>query len=185
MISRSDGGFSQRERVGREQRSSPMSGRQPQASFKAGIEPEPIEVVAVRVAAARSPTRSPRTSPSGAIPRTSLTRSLMYYAPACWRGAAFPPSTPLSEESRPPSNAAVSFLRETDGRRKLGWLSSVMAGYARSTLCSENPEAAQKEECQQRLCFSWPKEEERGKHSSQAKCSEEINRLFCSGKVAL
>jgi hypothetical protein len=27
------------------------------------------------------------------------------------------------------SNAAGIFLRETDGRRKLGWLSSVMAGY--------------------------------------------------------
>jgi hypothetical protein len=26
-------------------------------------------------------------------------------------------------------NAAGIFLRETDGRRKLGWLSSVMAGY--------------------------------------------------------
>ena len=101
MISRSDCAFSQREMVGCEQRSSLMSGRRPQASFKAGIEPEPIEVVAVRVAAARSPTRSPRTSPSGAIPRTSLTRSLMYYAPAGWRGAAFPPSTPLSEENGP------------------------------------------------------------------------------------
>ena len=77
MISRSDGAFSQREMVG-EQRSWLMSGRRPQASFKAGIEPEPIEVVAVRVAAARSPTRSPRTSPSGAIPRTSLTRSPIY-----------------------------------------------------------------------------------------------------------
>lgn len=98
MISRSDGAFSQREMVGCEQRS---SGRRPQASFKAGIEPEPNEVVAVRVAAARSPTRSPRTSPSGAIPRTSLTRSPIYYAPACWRCAGFPRSTPLSEESPP------------------------------------------------------------------------------------
>ena len=31
--------------------------------------------------------------------------------------------TPLSEDSRPPSNAAVTFLRETDGRLKLSWLS--------------------------------------------------------------
>ena len=57
MISRSDCAFSQR----CEQRSWLMSGRRPQASFKAGIEPEPIEVVAVRVAAVRSPTRSPHT----------------------------------------------------------------------------------------------------------------------------
>ena len=61
MISRSDGAFSQREMVGCEQRSWLMSGRRPQASLKAGIEPEPIEVVAVRVAAVRSPTRPPHT----------------------------------------------------------------------------------------------------------------------------
>jgi hypothetical protein len=30
----------------------------------------------------------------------------------------------------PPSNAAVTFSRETDGRLKLSWLSSVMAGMA-------------------------------------------------------
>jgi hypothetical protein len=61
-----------------------------------------------------------------------------------WRGAAFPPSTLVSEESRPPSNAAVTCLRETDGKRKLSWLSCVMAGYARSTLCSEIPRQPKK-----------------------------------------
>jgi hypothetical protein len=29
----------------------------------------------------------------------------------------------VSEDSRPPSNAVVTFLRETDGRLKLSWLS--------------------------------------------------------------
>src|SRR5229473_231481 len=38
--------------------------------------------------------------------------------------------TPLSEDSRPPSNTAVTFLRETDGRLKLSRLSSIMAGVA-------------------------------------------------------
>jgi hypothetical protein len=40
--------------------------------------------------------------------------------------------TPLSEGGRPPSKAAVTFLRETDGRLKLSWISSVMAGVAAS-----------------------------------------------------
>ena len=38
--------------------------------------------------------------------------------------------TPLSEESRPPSNAAVTFLRDTAGKEKAGGLSSVMADVA-------------------------------------------------------
>jgi hypothetical protein len=160
MISRSDGAFSQREMVGCEQRS---SGRRPQASFKAGIEPEPIEVVAVRVAAARSPTRSPRTSPSSHVSHT------VAWAPA-FNAAIRGKSTT--------SNAAGTFLRETDGKRKLGWLSSVMAGYARSTLCSENPEAAQKRNASNGYVSAGRKKKNEGKRSSQAKCSEEINRFI-------
>ena len=38
--------------------------------------------------------------------------------------------TPLSEESRPPSNAAVTFLRNTAGKEKAGGVSSVMADVA-------------------------------------------------------
>jgi hypothetical protein len=34
------------------------------------------------------------------------------------------------EDNRPPSKAAVIFLRETVGRVKVSWLSSVMAGVA-------------------------------------------------------
>ena len=124
MISRSDCSFSQREMVGCEQRSWLMSGRRPQASFKAGIEPESIEVVAVRVAAVRSPTRSPRTSPSGAIPRTSLTRSPIYYVPACWRGAGFPP-TPLSEENGPHrTRLGLSCAKRMAGGSWVGYLLS-------------------------------------------------------------
>src|SRR5207344_3082286 len=44
------------------------------------------------------------------------------------RSASASNITPLSEDNRPPSNAAVTFLRETDGRLKLSWLSSDMAG---------------------------------------------------------
>ena len=35
-----------------------------------------------------------------------------------------------SDDSRPPSNAAVTFLRETDGKLNVSWLSSIMAGVA-------------------------------------------------------
>ena len=38
--------------------------------------------------------------------------------------------TPLSEERRPPSNAAVTFLRDTAGKEKVSGLLSVMAGVA-------------------------------------------------------
>jgi hypothetical protein len=63
-----------------------------------------------------------------------------------------PASTLLSEESRPPSNAAVTCLHETDGRRKLGWLSCVMAGQARSAFAAKF-RGSPKGECWQRLCL--------------------------------
>ena len=52
MISRSVGAFSQREMVGCEQRSLPVSGSRPHASLKAEIEAQPVEVVAIGIAAA-------------------------------------------------------------------------------------------------------------------------------------
>src|SRR5947208_15377561 len=46
------------------------------------------------------------------------------------RSASASSITPASEDNRPPSNAAVTFLRETLGKLNVSWLSSVMAGVA-------------------------------------------------------
>jgi hypothetical protein len=76
-----------------------MSGRRPQASFR------------------RDPSH------------TSLTRSpIILGAPRLAR--RWVPAFDAAIRGKwTTSNAAGIFLRETDGRRKLGWLSSVMAGY--------------------------------------------------------
>ena len=52
MISRSVGAFSQREIVGCEQRSRPVSGSRPHASLKGRIPAQPVEVIAIGIAAA-------------------------------------------------------------------------------------------------------------------------------------
>jgi hypothetical protein len=158
-----------------------MSGRQPQASFKAGIEPEPIEVVAVRVAAVRSPTRSPHTIAERRDP------SYVAHTVADILGARrlarrwVPAFDAASEENGPHrTRLGFSYAKQMAGGSWVGYLLSW--GLPRSTLCSDNPE----EECQQRLCFSWPKEEERREALKSSKVLRRNKQVIpLRGKVAL
>jgi hypothetical protein len=71
---------------------------------------------------AAEPVASPFSQGGEQLPNLSLR--------SAWANSSMPPS----EVSRPPSNAAVTFLAQIAGDTKLGALSSDMAGVALSVL---------------------------------------------------
>ena len=73
------------------------------------------------------------------------------------------------------------FLARNGWQAEAGLVIFCHGGLPRSTLCSENPEAAQKRNASNGYVSAGRKTKNEGKRSSRAKCSEEINRLFCSG----
>ena len=123
--------------VGCEHRSSPLSGSRPQASLNAGIAAQVVEVVAVLIAAGDGEDAGAqdvgdavgdqvRDRGGSAISAASLS------AMPRRRSAAASSITPPSDVRRPPSNAALTFLRRTAGKSNGSRVSSDMAGVARA-----------------------------------------------------
>ena len=115
------GAFSQRETVGCEHRSPPLSGSRPQASLNAGITAQAVQVVGVLISAGdrqhpRPQDRRHRMGDHGRRARIvdQSGDAIDDADPAVGRASK---ATPPSEEIRPPSKAALTFLRTTLGRR--------------------------------------------------------------------
>ena len=107
--------------------------RKPSAGeFEGGVGPEKVDAVAGKEAIAnmRDLSASSTVWMMCAGSRGSSIRAASVLATARRRSASESKITPLSEERRPPSNAAVTFLRDTAGRENVSGLSSVMAGVA-------------------------------------------------------
>jgi len=77
------------------------------------------------------------------------------------------------------------FLTRNRWQAEAGLVIFCHGGLPRSTLCSENPKQP-KEECQQRLCFSRPKDEERREALKSSKVLRRNKQvILLRGKVAL
>ena len=107
-----------------------MIGQPSTSEFEGGIGAQEVEIVAVLIAAgdrqhARSQHILDRVRDVRGIARSEI-RAASVLARVRRRSARASSMTPLSEESRPPSNAAVTFLRDTSlaRRRRDGCLRS-------------------------------------------------------------
>ena len=134
ITSRSPGAFSQRERVGCEHRSTPLSGSRPQASLSAGSVRRLSRSSASSYPHAMAKIRARRMSGKGwmvrAGSRGSGITAASFSAMPSRRSAAARSITPPSELMRPPSKAAMTFLRDTAGKEKGSSVLCVMAGVA-------------------------------------------------------
>ena len=124
MISRSVGAFSQREIVG--WRAKITAGvRQPSARQLEGrIPAQPVEVIAIGIAAADRQHAGAqyvrdRVSDAQQITPIGNVRGERVGNFAAALSQREQHHAGVEEDNRPPSNAAVTFLRETDGRLKL------------------------------------------------------------------
>ena len=137
---RRSGAFSQRDMVGCEARWSPLSGRRPQASLKAGSLRRSSRSSASGYPQAMAKTRARRMSAIEWVIRSGSRWSGMIAANVSIRpsrlSAPAKSKTPPSELIRPPSNAAVIFFWQILGKANGRRVSSSVAGMADSVLAS-------------------------------------------------
>gem|GEM_PF-7042125 len=140
-ISRKVGALSQRDMVGREHRSSPVSGKRPQGEVLAQM----IEIVRIFITAGDGEMRVRKLLPSAWVISNRLRGSAMTAASLSAnprrRSACPSNTTPATDVMRPPSKAALIFLRSTAGNEKGRRRSSVMAGVAWMRLCEGSASA--------------------------------------------